>query len=365
MKKIVLLICVLLLSLSLCSCGMLENMQAYKNAEELYAAGDLESAAAVYESVGEYKDSAEKAKVCRYEMAKAAFESEDFTEALGLFEELSGHKDSTEMAEKCRREIGMRENADHAFLTDLETVVVNYLENFYEIVWERVYEAMEEELDLLEKYENETFYDESLHELALMYIEGTETFQAKVSASFWGDQQARNLKGIAMRYGVLTKLYHEYGFMEGNDKFLEFVVYQNDKYQRAYAGFTAVRNDLMNQLENADYDNMMDESTATLSFTITNNTEYSYSAILLLHLMDVRNVPLQTSDVVGIKYLQPGESCDIVLKDVENAERFWSINYNSIIALVDDLDVGYSEVYMSDPQDESWTGWYPDLILME
>lgn len=340
-------------------------MLAYKEAEELYAVGNFKAAAEAFEALGDYEDAADKAKACRYEIAADTFEAEDFAGAEILFEALGDYKDSAEMAQNCAREIGMRENADYAFLAELEAVVLNYIATFDDFANDAIYDSMEAELDILEKYENETFFVERIHELAKMYIEGTETLQSQVSASFWGDQQMRNLESFALRYGALTELYNDYDFLKDDQSFFEYVVFQNDKYQKAYSGAVAVREDLMDQLKNADLDNLMDESTGTFTLPITNNTEYTYSAVVLLHLMDVRGVPLQNSNVVGLQHLEPGESRNIVIRNVDNAEGFWEINYNTIIALVDNLYVAQTEVCRSDEWDESWTYWYADMILAE
>ena len=101
MKKIVALALVLALAFALCACG---NSQ-YKQAERLYTQGDYAQAAELYEAAGNYKDSAEKAKECRYQLAIQAFNRGEYQDAKAQFQALGGYSDSSSWIDRCDEEI--------------------------------------------------------------------------------------------------------------------------------------------------------------------------------------------------------------------------------------------------------------------
>ena len=101
MKKIVALALVLALAFALCACG---NSQ-YKQAERLFAQGEFAQAAELYEAAGNYKDSAEKAKECRYQLAIQAFNRGEYRDAKAQFQALGGYSDSSSWIDRCDEEI--------------------------------------------------------------------------------------------------------------------------------------------------------------------------------------------------------------------------------------------------------------------
>ena len=85
--------------------GVLGGNKDYDRAMELYKTGQYESAAALFDSLGDYKDSAEMANSSRYEQAKNAYNQEDYTTALRLFQGLGSYKDSADWAGKCQQQM--------------------------------------------------------------------------------------------------------------------------------------------------------------------------------------------------------------------------------------------------------------------
>ena len=81
----------------------------YNAALELMEKEDYEEALEAFDSLGGYKDSKEKAAECQngidYNAALELMEKEDYEEALEAFNSLGGYKDSKEKAEKCRLNI--------------------------------------------------------------------------------------------------------------------------------------------------------------------------------------------------------------------------------------------------------------------
>ena len=83
--------------LSAAGCSMID----YKKAEKLKNDGDYAAAQEMYIALGDYKDSAELADECGYQVAKAAYDSEDYETAAGLFDKLGSYKNSAELKQDC------------------------------------------------------------------------------------------------------------------------------------------------------------------------------------------------------------------------------------------------------------------------
>lgn len=93
----VLVVCAaLLLTLAGCASG------DYAKAGRLFNAGQYESAAEIYESLRDYKDSPERAKECRYQLALDALAARDYAEAAALLEPLGDFKDSSALLTEAR-----------------------------------------------------------------------------------------------------------------------------------------------------------------------------------------------------------------------------------------------------------------------
>ena len=98
MKRIVALILVAVMLLSiLTGCDSAD----YKTATELYAGGNYAEAAQMFESLGDYKDSADQARICRYAYAKELFQAGEFTQAAEVFAMLGDYQDSAAMIKEC------------------------------------------------------------------------------------------------------------------------------------------------------------------------------------------------------------------------------------------------------------------------
>lgn len=95
MRKILCLCLVLTLCLCLCSC----KSSDYKKAMSLYEAGEYEEAIVLFESLVDYKDSADMKTECIYSNAIALMDAGNIIEAYDIFTALNGYKDSAEKAE--------------------------------------------------------------------------------------------------------------------------------------------------------------------------------------------------------------------------------------------------------------------------
>ena len=103
MKKILAILLSLALLLPLCACSGSD----YKKAEELLAQGRYEEAEAAFLALGDYQDSAERAKDCRYQQGLSLMAEGRYEEATELFKALGGYQDSTALFNDCRYQQAM------------------------------------------------------------------------------------------------------------------------------------------------------------------------------------------------------------------------------------------------------------------
>lgn len=94
MKRGFIVILALILCLSLVGC----DSSDYKKATESFNSGNYAEAQSMFEALGDYKDSADMLKECKYNIAKAEMENENYEIALEAFEALGDYKDSADLA---------------------------------------------------------------------------------------------------------------------------------------------------------------------------------------------------------------------------------------------------------------------------
>ena len=81
----------------------------YKKAGDAFAQGNFAEAQAIFEELGDYKDSAEKVLECKYGIADEKMAAKDFEGALKVFSELEDYKDSAEKTIECKYDIAKDE----------------------------------------------------------------------------------------------------------------------------------------------------------------------------------------------------------------------------------------------------------------
>lgn len=101
-KKILSVVLVASMLILLGGCG--ESRKVYKNATDMMDGGNYESAAKEFASLGDYKDSEEKATYCRYEHAVSLMNDKKFADAADAFAKLGNYKNSEEKAVHCKCE---------------------------------------------------------------------------------------------------------------------------------------------------------------------------------------------------------------------------------------------------------------------
>ena len=92
MKKLSLFLLSLIMLISLTAC----DSDDYKKATELYNNGQYSEAAAIFEQLGDYEDSSEKVKQCKYQQSLALATDREFDRAIKAFTELGDYEDCTE-----------------------------------------------------------------------------------------------------------------------------------------------------------------------------------------------------------------------------------------------------------------------------
>lgn len=97
LKKALSMLLIAAFVLSASGCSMID----YVKAEKLRLDGDYAAAQEMYIALGDYKDSAELADECGYQLAKAAYDSADYETAAGLFDKLGSYKNSAELKQNC------------------------------------------------------------------------------------------------------------------------------------------------------------------------------------------------------------------------------------------------------------------------
>lgn len=107
MKRFLAVLLVLGLCLSFAGCDVLD----YKDAMDLYEAGQFAEAYDIFSALGDYADSQAMAAICKqkvdYAAAEEFFAAADFRSALPLYTSLEMYKDSPVKAIVCQYEIGL------------------------------------------------------------------------------------------------------------------------------------------------------------------------------------------------------------------------------------------------------------------
>jgi hypothetical protein len=85
--------------------GVLGGNKDYDRAMDLYKSGNYAEAAALFEQLGDYEDSWDMARTCRYQQAQNAYLQEDYETALTLFTNLGSYRDSADWAQRCEKKL--------------------------------------------------------------------------------------------------------------------------------------------------------------------------------------------------------------------------------------------------------------------
>ena len=281
----------------------------YKHAEELFNNAEYSEALEIYTSLGDYEDSQEKAILCKYKTAETLYENQQYDEAIILYQELGDYEDSKTKASSCEREIGMRSNADYDFLSDIEASILQRMENRES---DDYLNLVNTELAYLEKYSGKSFYDEELRKLALAYIEGLNTQKKALNEENMSDHQIEWQRGLVARYDVLNQLHDKYGLLDNNTDFIATYVMEYDYQKKMLEAYEAIDADIYEQTHTdegeleVEYE-YYDEINGKCTFTIKNNTDYTYSTVFECTFHDDNQVDFYKSSSMA-ENVKPGSS---------------------------------------------------------
>ena len=268
-KRIMVFLLALLFCISLVAC----DSNNYEKAEALYNNGDYSAALEIYTSLGEYEDSLDKATRCKYIIANNHFENAEYKAALDLYVELGKYEDVQDRAAYCEREVGMTENADYAFLRDIESSVLETLEtadNPDDAI------LINTELECIGKYTDETFYNAELKAVADKYIEGLHMQEDALSKESKYQYQIFWQKGLILKYEALNELYSKYNFLSENTAFVDTYIDSLEYQQYILDGYHAIYEDITSQENEDDFRWYSDDNNNTMYCILTNNTEYTF-----------------------------------------------------------------------------------------
>lgn len=102
MKKFLQTMSILLLASSLLLLTTACDSSDYKKAVELYEYGQYDQAIAMFEQLGDYKDSAQMVQTCTYGKAKSFYDAGKYAEAIPLFEKTQDYQDSADLIKKAK-----------------------------------------------------------------------------------------------------------------------------------------------------------------------------------------------------------------------------------------------------------------------
>lgn len=320
-KKILSLIMVITMCLVLVAC----DSSDYKKAEELFSAGDYAAALEIYTALGEYEDSQNKAKECKYEVANAHYEKAEYKAALEIYTELGEYEDAKDKAAYCEREVGMTENADYAFLEDIESSILGRMEAPEDADRNQLVNT---ELAYLEKYSDKTFYDAALKEIADKYIEGLYVQKEALKKDVIWEYQIEWQRGLVLRYEALTDLYKKYDFLSDNPEFVGTYVADLEDQQHLLNGYNAIEADLTEQMNAEDFSWGLSKGGYNIYCTLKNNTEYTFGMFIDVSFYDADGVLFETNTGY-VEEVKPGETyiVEVYISDASRVERLGWITY--------------------------------------
>lgn len=364
MKRILTALLCMLLCLSLCAC----QISDYKRADELFARGKYEDAAELYDMLGDYRDAEDQLDECKYLLAQEAFSDKNWEEALADFSALGRYKDAKTKVNDCKYQIGkaayengdwekaveyltgldytdsetmlaeatrameMGDKADNAFLEDMQKSV-SYRMNAVNSGSADLSTVVNTELSYVEQYKNAEFYDSNLKKIAANYIDGLLLQKSAESKSTMHEYYLAWYEGVEKRYGAITELYNDYGFMNDNSGVKTNFVDVYPRMIHYVDALNAIDSDIQTQIYAADSIWQGNWARGTLEATFVNHTKYAYDIYFDIDFID-DNGNTYASDTAFYNFAQPGETFTVSV-EVPDKNRLADIYFE-----------GYYLVYM-------------------
>lgn len=290
MKKNIAALFIFIMCVVLAGCSSTD----YNNALAHMEKGEYDEAAAIFEELNFYKDSAEKLVYCSYEAGKAAAESGEWDKAIEFLKDLK-YNDSEKLYEQCKIRKGMDEKADSAFLEALEECVrwrMNYGdEAVSEVLSEREYYA-------LFPFKEEEFYQKDIRKAAKDFIAAADRqIDALYVETRRCSKQLIWTEALVEQYAVLNTLYENYGFMADDSEFVNKYIDGRERIEKLLKMYTEINIDLFDDFSNINYYEP-DGNDCYAEFV--NNTDYEMTVkfYFQIHSEDYSELYLTTADKV-------------------------------------------------------------------
>ena len=233
--------------------------RAYVDAVKLYNSGQYQEALLRFESLGNFKDSAEFQIWCKYQIGNMCMAAGDWGTALGYLVDIE-YENSAELVIQCKYNLGISamENFDWetaiSFFTGLnyessERMLVDcsFMVALKESVLRRMgndstdYRSLvTTELAYLDEFRNAQFYNFAIQTQAKKYIAGLDKQLSAFDYEYYYEYQRDWNAGLVVRYEALNKLYQDYGFMADNKDFVGYYINQLEYYQKWLEAFNAI-----------------------------------------------------------------------------------------------------------------------------
>lgn len=162
------------------------NIRAYGKAQDEFEASQYTEALATYEKLGDYKDSADLARECEYQIAEGAFSEESYQDALVLYQKLKDYKESAQRIKECEYQLSVDGQFMKAMSTGLQKRWDQYNSDANNGIGESAITLAnycQIELDAIGKFKDQEFNDPNLKTDMLSYIDLLS--QAKEAAAFY------------------------------------------------------------------------------------------------------------------------------------------------------------------------------------
>ncbi len=318
MRKISILVLVGILCLSLSSCGSSKYDDAISQMDQ----GNYQAALDILSGITEHENAAEKIKECRYALGNEAVAAEDWDTAISHFTDLD-YKDSGELLEHCSTVKGMSENADYEFIAAMEKSVLDRIDSVSSTNYDNA-TVVNTELVYVEKFKDATFYDADLKALAEKYVEGLIIQKEALKELRDGDLQVKWQRGLVYRYEVLRDLYENYGFLADNTDFIATYVSACDSQKELLDGMEALIDDIVTQM--TELDSLWVDNHKVFC-TLTNNTDYRFSATFELDCLDANGVIIEETSTY-VDNIDAGSSYQISFY-VSDPDSIYSFNYEA------------------------------------
>ena len=266
------------------------------------------------------------------EKADEYFANQEYALALELYESLPENDEIKIKIDECKKEIGMTENADYAFLADIEKSILDRNEKASASSDPDRMLLVNTELVILEKYKDQEFYDSTLENLCDKYLEGLYLQKEALGESIYSDYQMKWQKGIVKRYDALNELYLNYDFLTDDTSFISSYVSDYDYQKNLLKAYEEIEADILSQFSPEGYEWKMPNS-YTFECIVKNNTTYEYSTVWEIYFYDKNNVMYESSTAY-IEKIKPNTSYKVsfYISDPYSLNSFeWNNWYSNVV----------------------------------